>query len=421
MGKTKILLNETEVKYLRDDKLENSYKDRPDKIKRRIKEDRVSKLPERFERLFRDVRLLNDKGYLDRETWRDGWSQLIDTPVENQGALLDYTPPQRAISGIVSSTPSGPEDFGRRLGQTASHVTTFGEDNAEDVLQEVVWGFMKGVHEQFDEDTILESVEEVSQTLSRRAKKELDLREGIQSESQQTFEQRWEDSEIVRERIEQALSWNESGSDDWIIKEIERHLRYNSSTDLEALVTTEVEDSEPLRANIQEIHDIVEENQLVPKQRLVNALGTDLDRLKNKSGRGPEGVDTLLAISKNPGNSSRAISKILVEEDRNGAKWTGGVTELARDLAGEDKIGAGTSEHDIWTEHPVIQGTKEDWKTTPYGTALVQYYYATPASRRLRPLNGISDEVIIDAIEQLELSTEVPSADNGGEAITFEG
>lgn len=373
-------LNETDRDYLEGNEVEGSYSDRPDKLNNRIKE-KVNGLPERFEQLFRDTRLLTREEYLEGKTWADGWMHLLDIRPEDRSAPLDYTPPQRTVTGSVSSSSSAPERLGEKLGRTAARVVSLRTTTTDEILREVVWGFMKGVWRHPDEERMLESIDEISRTLSRRAREEIRFYEETRRENQQSFKHSWEDSETAREYIKEILDLDETESRNWLVQQVNRHLRQNSNAESKPVAT------------------IVEENQLLPKQQLINALRADARRICDKSGKGPEGTETLLCVFENQNSSSRTVSEKLKGDRR----WTGGVTGIARDLAGQGENSSDTPERDVWTERPILRGNKEEWRTTAYGSALSQYLQAPESYRQLRPLEVIRGETVSDAIRELGL------------------
>ena len=130
------LLNDKDRKYCKTG--EKQSKMGKSELKKRLREDRIQGIPQRFQDLFDDLALIDysDTDILSRSEKRELWENILE--VETRGA---------AIHGYSTRTVGSPTDrmqFGLELGAMVRYLdqhTDFNETNPE-----LVWGFILGLH-----------------------------------------------------------------------------------------------------------------------------------------------------------------------------------------------------------------------------------------------------------------------------------
>lgn len=120
MSHTPHRLIKREQKYLETGEAPGSYRNHE---LEKLVEEKVSKLPNRFQHLSKDIELLSQEGYLDVETWADGWLELldVDTPIAGGPLGDEFTHPSPEKDYRLTTPPA---DFGHDVGvmMGASHV-----------------------------------------------------------------------------------------------------------------------------------------------------------------------------------------------------------------------------------------------------------------------------------------------------------
>lgn len=160
---------------------------------------KVDQLGERFNRLFSDVELLYENGYLDEEQYVDAWIDLLGFDEDDEwGEVLQACHLQATAEGARPT--SAPQEVAREFGQLLFMMMLFpsemGDDELEVMAKELAWGFLHGLYLDPLDGAPLgnirrEAVEETIDYLEDRLEAELEHDERVID-----FHEEW------RERIE---------------------------------------------------------------------------------------------------------------------------------------------------------------------------------------------------------------------------
>jgi len=397
--------SKTEKAYLEGEEqdLPKSYRERPDKLENEI-EDKAELIPERFERLFRDILLFSCDGYLDDKTWHDGRIRLFRAPLRRES--FSYTPPRVALMGGTSHSPSAAEEWGKRLGAAVARLLPSpGEVHGEEARKEVVWGFMKGMRSHPDDQLTLRFVRDTSRTLAKRASDEIELYDEADDRSQRGFEHSVKRGEEINEDIARVIEEAGISPRDWMVRRTKQHLTAEFKAPLEVIDWELTDDEHPADEGVpwELILDIVRERRLPQKQHLVDLLDEDAESIRGKSGQGANGIEVLACVFDKQGTGQTDSKSIADELNK---KAVGGVTRIAKDIAGDPEGRTDWKERgiDVWTERPILfHEDGEGWKTTAYGMVLARHLQLPEGTALLRPLHDIPEEAINSAIEELAL------------------
>lgn len=361
-------LTDAQYQYLTTGELTGSYADRPDKLEARIS-DTLALLPRRFELLFEDIGALSRNYYFETDEWEEAWIDLMNLhrqePIQGQ---FEFDPTFRDASQAAK--------FGQEIGRMVERVMkTPRGTSTVDIWTDLVDGFIEGLcfglyHERQTDtedfrreilDSILSTVEarHASRARAFEAYRQADL------EDRAAHEQAWDSKlrEILAILEEQALVGDEWRNRDagprvdsiayWLASAIYWEMypeQGMSPAAIDELVTPEA------------VMDVVRTRELETLLALRGLIQDDIERLREKSGRGPSPTALLEEIFENgPGSSGELAARL--DDDR-----VAGITETARDLAGTRDPSA--SPRDVWTERPLLTGDTDSWDTTPYGEAV---------------------------------------------------
>ena len=396
--------NETEETYLKGEEqdLPKSYRERPDKIESGI-EDKAELIPKRFERLFRDILLFSRGGYLDDKTWHDDRIRLFRAPYRRES--FTYTPPRMAPMGGTSHSPSAAEEWGKRLGAAVARLLPSPrEAHGEETRKEVVWGFMKGMRSHPDDQLMLRFVRDTSRILAKRASDEIELWDEADDGSQRSFEHSVKRGEEVHEDIARVIEDAGISPRDWMIRRTKQHLTAEFKAPLEAIDWELTDDEYPTDEGVSQelILDIVRERRLPQKQKLVDLLREDAERIRRKSGQGANGVEVHTQVF-NEQDSGQTDSESIADELNK--RSVGGVTRVAMDLAGNPEGRTDWEQRgiDVWIDHPILREDDGEWRTTAYGLTLAHHLQLSEGVALLYPLYDTPEDRVDSAIRELGL------------------
>ena len=391
-------LTEKERKYLETGDAPGSYRNH--EMKRNI-EEKVGMLPDRFQHLNEDIKLLSENGYLDAERWADSWLNLLNIErSQEDGYPTDVFAHSSSETESSLDYPTPAELFGHKVGEMICRLMLYPRIENEDVQLDVAWGFLEGMYELTDE-----RIDDVLPQLEERSKQTQETTEQV-LRGLRTFRQETQVIEDIRKRInnhiEDILEEEGINTSAWVIKEIRNELRKErlefvrkeigeEDWSVETAITPEM------------VNNALLENRILEKQQLREIIQTDAKRVTDKAGS-PTGREVLVAIFEH--KNSEVSSQEVVEELDTTKDWTSRVTRVARDLAG-DKDGDREWEHrDVWEKHPVLDGNREGWKTTAYGNVLA-YCLSKSSSQMIEmdPLLPLSEEDINAALDELDMDS----------------
>jgi len=116
------------------------------------------------------------------------------------------------------------------------------------------------------------------------------------------------------------------------------------------------------------VHSIIDNRQLLQRDRLLSHLEADAEVLKGLNKKGVSVNKALsVVVEKDPVSSEEIAEEI--DEIRRPQDYTASVTRLAKDLAGED-IDNRADGIATWKEIPILQGSNGGWEATNYGRAV---------------------------------------------------
>ena len=162
MSHTPHRLIEREQKYLETGEAPGSYRNHE---LEQLVEEKVSKLPERFQQLSDDIEILKQEGYLDVDPWAEEWLELlgVDAPMADRSLEDEFTYSSSEEDYRLTTPPA---DFGHDVGVMVGRLMLYPQAvGQEDVLLDLAWGFLRGLYWTADESMhdSLKTLEERSQ------------------------------------------------------------------------------------------------------------------------------------------------------------------------------------------------------------------------------------------------------------------
>lgn len=363
-------------------------------LENRINE-KIDSLPTRFRILADDIEALSWNNYLESEAWLKTLDDI---------AFIGSNRGEPIYGGRrYDAPPIRPAGIGELFGNIAAHLVHFGpEHSPQSVYSDLVWGFTASLlfeglinHRPSEKKQIAENVLE---GVYERNAKSFGRLQHFENEA---FE-RYQQSDAHRDQLHQ-----------WIRDILEEHdieIRDPMLFHIvdEIIPSDEKHDSERTEELIEEylhpknVIGAVVDLGLAEETRLTRLLFEDADRLRAKSGRGID-VNHVLEIAnwRGPVASSEIARAYRDKPGTPERQPTAGVTELARDLAGERDVQENPG-REIWSERPILIGDKDGWDLTPYGTVLYEFVS--------NDRNLTKDTVTEELIEQVFVELEIPEA-----------
>lgn len=446
-------LSDAEREYLEDGTASGSY--RPHELKNQI-EEKVEALPDRLEAVFEDVRLLA-KGHFEsappeeREEVEESKPvpgehyQPLDTDEGYRAWLelmgFDDEPTKQAIVDEFSYTTGGygsaPASFGAKLGEMANRLMRwpeFGGVENEDVIADLVWGFLAGIHfhhrlvGDVTEEVVREDAADIIQRVEHRADVYANSRSEPSGLAKTTAElsKRTETRNEMAERVADVLLEDLSVETPTIQSELAA--RNDSEAGefffdvVDHLADAHVADAHPLGSAQQweafydeygpveefdvgefvtadRVASIIRERRLAERHQLRATLDSDAEALATKKWRGAHVTDVLPKIVEEGAISSRDVA----DEVLGSSDYGGSVTRLAKDLAGED---CDARSEDTWEDRPILCGDSRGWEATAYGAAVNHALRVRQAHEKsyLQPIETrpFPQELLVDALDEVE-------------------
>lgn len=390
-------LSEKEFKYL---ELKNGLEEkpipdewgyRPHELEDQI-EGKLELLPYRVRLLADDIRALDQYDLFDS----DRWSIHLDE--------LGFQASQSALSTISYNDGIDQYEFGsigEMFGLLSHRITQAANNDTGDEV-DLILGFIEGLlfahnidaHSRTRKSTIpslLEVLETRSEEfIERSASQERDADEWYRNRT----EEREHDLRYLSDIIDKYDIAPEQSS---------KHIASFVKSRLELKRSSECQDdiSIPNDVTAKDVIEAVIDGQLVEERQFRNISHEHWKRLNQKSARGPDPIDILQLLDENGDSSSREIANELSKKEGNSRDWTAGVTESARDLAGQRS----TDEYprrEIWNDHPLLNGDSHNWSLTPFGKALVEYQHAHE-NQKSPSLHSLPSEIMEELISEFNL------------------
>jgi hypothetical protein len=374
----------------------------PKELEKRVRK-RVNLLPNRFEALFNDIELLSENGYLDAGLWGDNWCDLLDT-------------------GRPTSNEKSPAvTFGRRLGSMASRVVRQ-SSNIErgDVLTDLAWGFMQGIGPQSPGGlTNNRFTDECAEKIGERANNATALYvqgvENITRRNSQESENVTTENELLREFLEVQ----EIEPKDWLIGAVRDDIkRENGIKDVRATPLSETVDSVEDAIAREHVQRIVNENDLLKKQRLLDSIEWSREQVENIERDGISATEVLLNVPPKDTVTTREISEQVDTENLPHVP----VITLGEYLSNNHEIdGEGWDRPEVFDIDPNADNyTRQEWNLRPYGQILKHHIQTRaefpelphPTLRESRPLRDLPEDIIEAALDDLDSPEECQR--NGG-------
>lgn len=385
--------------------------ERDSRFKTRI-EEKVGRLPERFETLYADIELLFDGGYLDPETWAEPWMQWhFGEDPTRQDLATAYGDPGGGSVESPSTT------LGREFGCLARRIMLLPHPDyraEQEVWQDLIWGFIQGVH--FDHRPAAEVTGRV------RREETAHLMEGLLERAEATADAdntRHGDiardaSRVERQRsktrahIETCLDAHGVEPGHWAVDQVLKAV-WNHHREVDRIEGRTLPEDWTPEEDVPEslVGDIAAKNHLAEKQQVRKYLETDYARL-DTSWRGVNRRKIFDTVVENGPCTHGQIQSEFPKEDPNG------VTRVLKDLSGIGKGRKNETEYLVCTDRPLITDGRDSWQPTNYGTTLAQYseeiecltvddeedHVVSPA---LFFSGGVSDDALMAAADELGL------------------
>lgn len=426
--RNKLRLSHSQYQYLKDGTVPESYVEdgtkRTDKLEKQVRE-RLELLPLRFEILFEDVGLLSEggsKGSIEKrsDAWIGCWLRLLDLEIGEE-MTEDELIEQLTYSG--PQTNSAPEQFGNEVGTLLWNLFAFEPEGVDlqEILSNLLWGVIEGVGKGFTTDiedpkegvtSLLEFKSEAAEEFQRRARVESEYGERFLAHVQSIDEDKadavfkhicdllLEEGQVPESMLSGDHEGQATGKDlsdpprPWFVRRLGRLVEAENPRLKDWKYGGDV-GGWSLQDNIDAelVGELVEEHRLIEKQRLLDQLSDDVTRIEAKVGKGPTATQILSIVAE----AAKPISAEDIADELATAKdWQSGVTELARDLAGQ-RDPEEYPERDIWTDRPLLEETSDRWETTTYGDAL--FHRLATSGEGARTL----DSVLLDSVMEAAL------------------
>lgn len=376
--------------------------------------ERIRRLPARFDILFEDMEAVQRAqsglgGDLDLDAWLDARLGLLD---------LDASATHEEVIEAVSYSPerlsgSSVAEFGRQLGETARRLMLYPDMvEPEEVWAELLWGFLKGVclsHRQAGDvsaDTLRTVTDDMTERLNQRVDPTAEEWETTKANLTNLME-RGTRGEETQDRIRVLLEQRGIDPTPWLVSEVHWHVRehYREIGKADVFGLTDQSPRDLVTAEL--VGQIVEEHRLHEGAALMDSLDTDLERIQDKTWRGPSAADVLEIVFEfnEEGTQPRSedVNKRLNEHLGSEKRYTDKITRIGKDLAGVDC--EHRDETATWDgdDSPLLRGDRNGWETTAYGNALVHHlrHARDPASAFKRGPIAMRAEILTKAVDEV--------------------
>ena len=382
----------TEFKLAAQEKAYLKSGDTGESISSRIEEsigDKINHLPQRFETLFEDVKLLSETEWLEGERWEEGLTKLLDSRNRD---LYEKT----GRAGVPYEFDLSPRRFGERLGRTVDRLIMYSSDSPIVRIQtELAWGFIEGVclgetkfwggGDSTQREAILELVvDNVAEQYERRKKEKEGRAKSMRSYSAESDE--------ANRKIRATLENEGIDPPMWLVLRIQNDIRGFRR------MSSDAESSFAEKFTSETVQTAYEEDRLPEKHRVIESFRNDRDHLRSIEWDNLVAASVIEHIPIDEGVSTRSLSE-QVDSDNLST-----LVKMGTYLAGEDELrGEGR------IERPIIDLQREEgelytewtWKFTTYGRGL-KCYMQLPESILQSPFDDIfSYDAIENASEEL--------------------
>lgn len=391
-------LSEKEFKYLElkndieEKSIPNDWGYRPHEIENQLDE-KLELLPYRFRLLADDIHSLNQYNLFNSEHWIAQLDELGFQASQSTMSTANYN------GGEIDRYKYG--SIGEMFG-LISHRITHAADNETGDEVDMILGFIEGLLFAHDIDArvhtrksifpnVIEALKTRSEELVEQfTSNERDANEWYQTQTEEREQELRYLSDVIEqyEIVPEQSSENVASSVKFQLESHERSVNQDNANIIENITAKEV------------IETVIEES-LVEARQFENISYEHWERLEQKSGRGPDPKDILLFLDENGDSSSREIADELSQVEGSDRDWTAGVTESARDLAGQRSIDE-HPEREIWSNHPLLNGNPDSWSLTSFGKALTERQRAYE-NNELSSLHSLPSEIIEELISEFDL------------------
>jgi hypothetical protein len=408
--------------------------------------EKVELLGPRFDRLFEDVKLLEQgsdrtTNYLDTDAGRNTWIELMGIEEPSSQEKLE-----QELAFHRGEPGSGPAAFGVKLGRTVNRLMrwpAFGNLDQDDIVADLVWGFLCGLHYDLrmagnvTEDVLREDTTEILHRVEERADTYANTIPDPQAEVLARSRQRRAKRREMALRVHEALSEDcpttrlemQWGFTDWDDESESEDTPSRFCSMVVAHLIDDAVDGEYKFNSVKQdrafwreygpaeefgvegfvteakVHSVIEERRLLKKHDLLCQLERDAETLATKSSQGAWAEDILPKIVEEGPVSSTDIAQDIY----NSNDYKASVTRLAKDLAGRER-NKQREGVEVWTERPLLEGDRDGWKATEYGKAAnqaLQRYLAGQGSYA-QPLQlmPFPDELLKDVFAEVTTAGE---------------
>lgn len=383
----KELLSEKQRQWIETNELPGSYKS-PEKIEKGVK-DNAEKIPKTLLVLISDVELLSQNGYLSRDSWKSSWYELME--VDEHATDEEKLEAFRFDLERNDHPGSAPAELGQKLGHLAFYLTRIKPPDIrrERMWADLIWGFFVGIalHPhvvEYNEYERRESIkDELLNHLSIRATHDTHFNTGVVQSLDRLVNTPQTEEQHLRDTVAERYPDAPTRFTEDVRMAIENEYTVTHISEIPAQENAPIE--EILTPEV--VRDTIERNRLIERGQLRKTMQVDAEKLVETSYKDVTDATAMLAeIAENEPIRSAAIANTEI------AKWRGSVTKLARDLQDPD-----------WAA-PLVRGTKNNWKTTPYGAVLVHYLQSSELVQETSPLHEVPEQTIEAALDELDES-----------------
>ena len=380
---------------IEEEEIPDSWGYRPYELEERVT-DKGERLPKRIELLLEDVRMLDEYEFFERGEWDEMLLDLVDVGTLHSESF-GYGDPGDDEYRIAATG----EILGQMLDRLipAEFVDSASKAN-------ITWGFIQGFwfsndidapasYRDRNLDTVLNQVsEQASSQLKEAEKAETDANEWYMELNRE----REETHRYIQDILETYGIVSENRISNLFASSIARELAPDNQPYSGDFSFKECFDAKSV------LNEVIDQR-LLEQRQLGKIVREDKSRLVKKSGRSADPVDVLVEVATTGADSSRNIARnIQTDMQKPRRDWTAGVTEVARDLAGQ-RTPQERIEREIWNEHPLLQGSSERWNTTDYGYILGTYL--SNQDQHMIFLDDYSDSLISRVVAEFDLPHEV--------------
>jgi hypothetical protein len=346
-----------EKAYLKDG---DTSEDAPSRLEESI-EDKVDRLPNRFETLLEDAKLLGGAGWLEGERWKEGLTKLLDIQDRN---LYERT----GRDGVPYEFDLSPEQLGERLGRMVDRLMVYSSDSPIVRIQtELTWGFIEGVclgetkfwggGDSTQREAVMELVVDNIIEEHERRKEDKENR----AESMRSFSA---ESDEAHKRIRAALEQEGVDPPTWLVLRIENRIRHFRR------MGSGTEPSFAEKCTPEAVRAAYKEDRLPEKHRVIELFRDDRDRLRSTEWDDLVAADIVEHIPMDESISTRSISELAGPDNLAAVAKVGTHLSGEVELRGEDR-----------SDHPIVNLQREnaetyaewEWEFTTYGRGLNRY------------------------------------------------